>query len=57
MALSIYPLASNATRNRQAIIPARVVINHAHYMGWCGAIKAKMFKVPKSNKHKPVDRK
>lgn len=56
MALAIYPKGSSATRNRQAIIPARAVINHAHDLGWCGAIKAKMFEVPKSRKHKPVDR-
>jgi integrase len=51
-----YPLASAATRNRQFIVPARAVINYAHDLGWCGAIKVKMFDVPKSNKHKPVDR-
>lgn len=56
MALSVYPTAAPATRNRQAIIPARAVVNHAHDLGWCGAIKVKMFDVPKSRKHKPVDR-
>ena len=56
-ALTIYPTAAPSTRNRQAIIPARAVINHGHDLGWCGAIKVKMFEVPKSNKHKPVDRK
>lgn len=55
-ARQIYPVHSAATRNRQGIIPARAVINHAHDLGWCGAIKVKMFDVPKSNKHKPVDR-
>ncbi|HXV48472.1 MAG TPA: tyrosine-type recombinase/integrase, partial [Candidatus Binatia bacterium] len=57
MALAIFPKASPATRNRQAIIPARAVVNHAHDLGWCGPMKVKMFDVPKSNKHKPVDRK
>jgi integrase len=56
MALSVYPDHAPATRNRQAIIPARAVINHAHDLGWCGSLKVKMFDVPKSNKHKPVDR-
>lgn len=56
MALAVYPNASPATRNRQAIIPARAVVNHAHDMGWCTPIKVKMFEVPKSRKHKPVDR-
>lgn len=55
-ALAIYPNASPATRNRQAIIPARAVVNHAHDMGWCGAIRVKQFDVPKSRKNKPVDR-
>ena len=55
-ALKLYPMAGPATRNRQAIIPARAVINHAHDLGWCGPIKVKMFDVPKSNRHTPVDR-
>lgn len=55
-ALTLYPLATAATRNRQAIVPARAVINHAHDMGWCGAMRVKMPKVAKSTKHKPVDR-
>jgi integrase len=56
MALVLYPRHSPATRNRQAVIPARAVINHAHDLGWCGPLKVKMFDVPKSNKHKPVER-
>lgn len=55
-ALELYPHASPATRNRQAIIPARAVVNHAHSLGWCGAIRVKQFDVPKSRKNKPVDR-
>ncbi|GLQ36699.1 prophage integrase IntD [Rhizobium albus] len=55
-AIKLYPTAAAATRNRQAIIPARAVINHAHDLGWCGPIKVKMFDVAKSRKHKPVDR-
>lgn len=57
MALTLYPTASAATRNRQALIPARAVINHAHDRGWCSPLKVKMFEVPKPNKHKPVDQK
>lgn len=56
MAIAIYPNGASSTRNRQAIIPARAVINHAHDLGWCSPIKVKMFDVPKSRKHKPVDR-
>jgi integrase len=55
MAISLYPTASNATRNRQAIVPAQAVINHGHDRGWCAPIKVKPFEVRKSKKHKPVD--
>lgn len=55
-ALTIYPKASPATRNRQAIIPARAIVNHAHDLGWCGAIRVKQFDVPKSRKNQPVDK-
>jgi integrase len=57
MALALYPTAAPRTRNRQAIAPARAVINHAHDLGWCGQIKVKQFETTKSVKHKPVDRK
>jgi integrase len=56
MANVIYAGKAPATKNRQAIIPARAVIMHAHDMGWCGAIKVKQFDVPKSRKHKAVGR-
>lgn len=55
MALTLYPGKTAATRNRQALIPARAVINHAHSLGWCPPIKIKMFDGPKSRKHTPVD--
>lgn len=56
-ALALFPQAQPATRNRQGIIPARAVINHAHELGWCNPIKVSLFPAPKSRKHKPVDRK
>lgn len=56
MALTIYPHAAPVTRNRQAIVPARAVINHAHDLGWCGPIKVQQFESAKSRKHTPVDR-
>jgi len=56
MANILYAGRAPATKNRQAIVPARAVIMHAHDLGWCGAIKVKQFDVPKSRKHKPVDR-
>lgn len=56
MANVIYAGRAPSTKNRQAIVPARAVIMHAHDLGWCGAIKVKQFEVPRSRKHKPVDR-
>lgn len=56
MALILYPKAGPATRNRQAIVPARAVIRHAHSRGWCAPLSVELFPVPKSRKHKPVDR-
>lgn len=55
-AIALYPNAGPATRNRQGIIPARAVILHGHDLGWCPSIKVKQFEVPKSRKHKAVDR-
>lgn len=54
--IELYPTATPATRNRQGIAPARAVVMHAHDLGWCGAVKVKQFEVPKSRKHKPVNR-
>lgn len=56
MALTLYPTHLPSTRNRQGIIPARAVVNHAHDLGWCGAIRVKQFDVPKSRKNQPVDK-
>lgn len=56
MAMTLYPKASPATRNRQAIVPAAAVINHGAKRGWCQPISVKMFEGSKSRKHKPVDR-
>src|SRR5262249_55177643 len=55
-ASTLYPDALPSTRNRHGIVPARAVIMHAHQLGWCGAIRVKQFAVPKSGKHRPVDR-
>ncbi|HWU19337.1 MAG TPA: tyrosine-type recombinase/integrase [Devosia sp.] len=56
MANTLYPGRAPATKNRQAIVPARAVIMYAHHLGWCGAISVEQFKVPKSKKHKPATR-
>lgn len=55
-ALTIYPKGTAATRNRQAVTPARSIINHAASLGWCQPIKVDLFPVPQSRKHKPVSR-
>lgn len=46
-ARAAYPNASAATLNRQAITPARAVINYGHAQGWCAAIKVRSFAVEK----------
>lgn len=55
-ALALYPDASPATRNRQAIIPARAVINHAHSMGWCQPLRVELFEARRRRKARPADR-
>lgn len=42
-----YPIAANSTVNRQAITPARAVINYGHSQGWCAPIKVRGFAVEK----------
>lgn len=44
-AIDLYPKGSAATRNRQAIVPAQAVINHAAELEHCPAIRVKRFKV------------
>jgi integrase len=56
MAMMIYPIGAPATRNRQAIMPARAVMVHAHDLGWCPLMRVRQFDVPKSRKHKSVGR-
>lgn len=42
-AQELYPEASPATQNRQAITPASAVINFGHQQGGCGAIRVRRF--------------
>jgi integrase len=49
-AKALYPVAGNATLNRQAITPARAVINYGHEQGWCAMIRVKAFPVTKAKK-------
>lgn len=50
MALTLYPNATNATRNRQAIVPCQAVINHAADSELCPHVRVKRFKTEKKIK-------
>lgn len=49
-ARDLYPRTSNATRNRQGIVPIQSVINHAAALGLCSPIRVKRFDVVKREK-------
>lgn len=49
-AMKIYSGSGPATMNRQAITPAKAIINHGHDRGWCGLIRVKRFAEPKTKK-------
>jgi len=44
MAIELYPSHSAATRNRQAITPARAVFSHAYERGWGPMLRIRNFK-------------
>lgn len=44
-ALTLYPAATGATRNRQVIAPTLAMINHAASLGWCSKISKKRFDI------------
>ncbi len=46
-AISLYPEAGPATRNRQVIVPTQAVINHAHALYGLPSVKVERFKVDK----------
>ncbi|WP_253075662.1 site-specific integrase [Bradyrhizobium sp. 2] len=50
MAMTMYPKAVNATRNRQAIVPCQAVINYAAESDLCPFIRVKRFKIEKKIK-------
>ena len=54
MAERLYPTASGATRNRQALTPARAVMLHAYDRGWCDLIRIKSFKVDRPKRKRPA---
>lgn len=51
----LYPKAKPATWNRQVIVPARAIINHAAGLKWCGKIAVENFPVAKVRR-RSVDR-
>ena len=54
MATALYPTQSNATRNRQALTPARAVINHGYERGWCALIRIKKLKEDPPKRKNPA---
>lgn len=54
MAEALYPSQSNATRNRQAVTPARAVLMHGYDRGWCNFIRVRRFKEEKPKRRKPA---
>lgn len=54
MALELYPKGAGSTRNRQAVTPSSVVLNHASFRGWCLPFKAKRFKEVKDKEKHPA---
>jgi integrase len=49
-AITLYPTAGPATRNRQAIVPTQAIINHAAEQELCARIRVKRFPVIKKAK-------
>lgn len=49
-AIRLYPNAGPATRNRQAIVPAQAIINHAAELEWCPPIRVRRFPVATKTK-------
>ncbi|MDR3495348.1 MAG: site-specific integrase [Ancalomicrobiaceae bacterium] len=54
MAETLYPNHSGATRNRQAITPARAVMYHASDRGWCRPIRIRSFKTDGPKRKRPA---
>lgn len=54
MAADLYPDASNATRNRQGISPARAVLNHGYDRGWCPLMRIRNFKTERPKPKVPA---
>ena len=49
-AVTLYPKAKGATRNREVIVPTQAIINNAAAMGKCSPLVVPRFKVAKVEK-------
>jgi integrase len=49
-ARKVYPGLSAATQNRQFIVPAAAIVNHAAALGWCAPIRVRRFPVETKTK-------
>lgn len=54
MARALYPDASNATLNRQALAPARAVMIHAYERGWCGYTRLRRYREDTPKRREPA---
>ncbi|HEV7293122.1 MAG TPA: tyrosine-type recombinase/integrase [Devosia sp.] len=54
MAKALFPTQSGATRNRQALSPARAVMIHAYERGWCPLIRVRRFKEEPRRRKQPA---
>lgn len=55
-AIEYFPDVLPATRNRQAITPARAVLYHAHELGWRMPARIRLFPAPKTRITVPASR-
>lgn len=54
MAEKLYEGRSGATKNRQAITPARAVMMHGYERGWCAYLRIRRFKQEERKRKKPA---
>lgn len=54
MAETLYPTQGNATKNRQALTPARAVLMHGYDRGWCQLIRIRRFREEKPKVRMPA---
>lgn len=54
MATTLYHSQKNATRNRQALAPARAVMIHGYERGWCSLLRLRRFKEERPVRKRPA---